>query len=549
MSEIHKVKFVGTATPQTEKATKGQKRNNAGGFSFKITDADRFRRFLTLGTEGSFYKSAQEMTKDNVKFVQKYVKKAGVEAINEIVRVSGGGLAPKNSYALFALAVAFLSEDRHVKEAAKAALPKVARTTDHLFQFIQFVKNTQGWGDAKRKAVSGWYTNKTNDELALQVTKYRNRQGFTHRDALRLSHPVGLDENLANFILGKDFSVEESPEMVQAFLAFQAAKTEKEVLALLDEYKRAPWEFLPTEFHKSAEVWKKLFYNGMPATALLRNVTRFARLGLFDDMKFAGDVAKALTNQDRILKGRVHPINYLNASVVYRQGQIDRKPDRYGYTSERRVKTWTSNNKIQAALDKGYELAFGNLEPAEKRTLVALDVSGSMGANASGLDISCAQFSGAMAQFISKTEPYSMIRGFSSGSRGYRWNRDGDMSGFKDLGISDSDSLGDVMSKVSRQNFGATDCALPMMWALENDVEIDTFIVLTDSETYYGTIHPHEALEKYRKKTGIPAKLVVVAATATEFSIANPNDSGSLDVSGADSSVPKLIADFSAGRV
>jgi 60 kDa SS-A/Ro ribonucleoprotein len=38
--------------------------------------------------------------------------------------------------------------------------------------------------------------------------------------------------------------------------------------------------------------------------------------------------------------------------------------------------------------------------------------------------------------------------------------------------------------------------------------------------------------------------LVVVGLTATNFSIADPNDSGMLDVVGFDASAPNVIADF-----
>ncbi|CAF4970990.1 unnamed protein product, partial [Rotaria socialis] len=32
-------------------------------------------------------------------------------------------------------------------------------------------------------------------------------------------------------------------------------------------------------------------------------------------------------------------------------------------------------------------------------------------------------------------------------------------------------------------SFGATDCALPMLWAIENKEQIDVFVIYTDSET------------------------------------------------------------------
>ena len=66
----------------------------------------------------------------------------------------------------------------------------------------------------------------------------------------------------------------------------------------------------------------------------------------------------------------------------------------------------------------------------------------------------------------------------------------------------------------------------------------------TDSETWCGNIHPVQALRKYREKTGIPAKLVVVGMVSNGFSIADPDDGGMLDVVGFDTAAPNVIADF-----
>jgi 60 kDa SS-A/Ro ribonucleoprotein len=88
-----------------------------------------------------------------------------------------------------------------------------------------------------------------------------------------------------------------------------------------------------------------------------------------------------------------------------------------------------------------------------------------------------------------------------------------------------------------------------MTWALQTRVEVDTFLVMTDNETWAGRSHPHTELVNYRQKMGIDAKLVVAGVSATEFTIADPSDRGMLDVVGFDSNAPKVIADFSAGRI
>jgi len=87
------------------------------------------------------------------------------------------------------------------------------------------------------------------------------------------------------------------------------------------------------------------------------------------------------------------------------------------------------------------------------------------------------------------------------------------------------------------------------VWALENKVAADAFVIYTDSETWAGAIHPAQALRQYRERTGIPARLVVVGMVANDFSIADPSDAGMLDVVGFDTAAPELIASFVRGEI
>lgn len=136
----------------------------------------------------------------------------------------------------------------------------------------------------------------------------------------------------------------------------------------------------------------------------------------------------------------------------------------------------------------------------------------------------------AMAMTIMRTEPNWHVFGFTRK--------------FEYLGLYASDSLEETLKKTARSNFGATDCALPMIYALENKLNVDVFQVFTDNETWAGRSHPAEALRKYRQKTGINAKLIVVGMTSTGFSIADPNDLGMLDVVGFDAAAPAVMAEF-----
>ena len=140
---------------------------------------------------------------------------------------------------------------------------------------------------------------------------------------------------------------------------------------------------------------------------------------------------------------------------------------------------------------------------------------------------------------------YAGTRSWMSKVRGLR----GLASGITPLAISPRQRLDDAVRTVSNLPFGGTDCALPMLYALDREREIDTFVILTDSETWAGDVHPAQALQDYRRASGIDARLVVVGMVSNGFSIADPNDPGQLDIVGFDTATPQLISDFARGAL
>jgi 60 kDa SS-A/Ro ribonucleoprotein len=166
-----------------------------------------------------------------------------------------------------------------------------------------------------------------------------------------------------------------------------------------------------------------------------------------------------------------------------------------------------------------------------------------MTAPISGLPLTCREASAALALVTAATERSYEIVGFTAAGNPGRWSG----TALRPLPVSPRQRLDDAIRAVSDLPFGATDCALPMLYALERGLAVDTFVVYTDNETWAGTVHPHQALQQYRAHTGIDAKLVVVGMTATRFSIADPSDPGMLDVAGFDAAVPTLVTDFARG--
>ena len=256
---------------------------------------------------------------------------------------------------------------------------------------------------------------------------------------------------------------------------------------------------LPDAALRERDVWAALIANGMPQTALMRQLPRLTRLGVLDQLGcHRGVVAAQLADRERLIRARVHPVNVLVALRTYASPATASAAAPPGRRCRRSPTRWTPRSTPRSP----------PLTPAGKRTMCALDVSGSMTQAAAGLPVSCREATAALALVTAATEPQTLITGFTSGRRGsYE-------SGISTLGISPRQRLDDAIRAVSGLPFGGTDCALPMLWAAQNGVEIDTFEIMTDSETWAGQIHPHQALEQYRQKTGIPARMAVVAMHA-----------------------------------
>jgi 60 kDa SS-A/Ro ribonucleoprotein len=188
---------------------------------------------------------------------------------------------------------------------------------------------------------------------------------------------------------------------------------------------------------------------------------------------------------------------------------------------------------IVDALDGAFYKTFQNVEPTGKRFYLGLDVSGSMTwGNIAGIPgLTPRVGTAAMALITAATEQNWHIAGFSDG--------------MVPVNISPRQRLDDAVRATEKVRMGGTDCALPMIDALKKKVPVDTFVIYTDSETWYGDVHPTQALQEYRQKMGIPAKLVVVGMISSYRTIADPKDAGMLDVVGFDTATPKIISDFS----
>lgn len=527
------------SVPQTQPLTPDQVPNNAGGFVYELSDWDMLDRILILGTDtNTYYQKAQSLTAKARETIDRCWATNPLETAERVTQMSEMGRAPRNDHAIMVLAIGAIHSREDARRAALGALSRVCRTGTHLFQFVALARTLgRGWGRAMRRAVGNWYTSKTPDALAYHMIKYRQRSGYTHSRLLRCAHPVAngkedrtIDDDtrraaLFCWALGRtEYNKMALPDVATAFETAMSPESSNLVRSGLAALHKLPWEAFPTEALRDPLLWKGLLPH-MGLTAMIRNLGRMTANGAIEPLSAQERLATSrLRDAEALRRARIHPFSVLLALRTYASGE-----------GHKGSLSWQPNQAIVAALNDAFNASFGFVLPSNARMLLALDVSGSMMTPLADSCVTVREASAAMAMVSMRTEPQTHVIGFQRS--------------ITPLDISATDSLRDVCQKIDNLPFGTTDCGAPMIYAMQHKIPVDTFVVYTDNETYAGKVHPSEALRQYRKAMGIPARLVVVGMTATNFTIADPKDPGMLDVVGFDSSAPEFIAQFSRDGV
>lgn len=483
--------------------------NHAGGYTFSVDEFAQFKRWILLGSQvGTLYKSADALTSDNITNIKQMISDSkSKDMLAYAVEVSTQGRVVKLDQTFVLLALVFAYGSKQDKAYARKVFSKLVRTPYHLVQFLNYTKQLRGFGRAVRTAVSEWY--RSNPNYAYHMLKYRQRDGWTHMDILRVMHvkPANAEQDAFfrwyfDYFFGGKKDGTLPNELAEKFIKIQSAKTPEEIIPLLGP--DVPWEFLPNQFLRDKQVWEAMIPY-MPYHAYIRNLPKIASMGIPID-----------TEKIKNVHPKMHPFQMFMALKYYSTGK-------------NRNLRWEVSLAVKDALEYAARAAFRNVPPIEGRAVVGVDVSGSMFWQE--LDtlghMYPGEAAGVMAQIIMSQFQDAHIMAFTSA--------------FRHLNITPATRFSKLRAEIKNQAFGNTDCSLPMRWAADNNIEADVFVVLTDNETWYGGIHPTQALEQYRHKMGINAGLIVCAFEPTSFTIADPRDPKQVDICGADASLPQII--------
>lgn len=504
----------------------------SGGWMFDAGIWNMLRRCLLIGTaQSTYYAGKRELTEEFVGVVSSAIAENPQRVAEEICYASDGR-AINNSAPIFALVLLSMGEAPEAKKAFQEIFPQVVRTGSHFYEWLSYTKSLRGFGKVVREVGKNWLSREDVKGLAYQLLKYQQRQGFSHRDALRLFHvkpPTEDHRQLFEWVVKgwKNLPTEIPSEALAQIWWYEWLKQNPDQTHQAISQGRLTHEMAAPVGKMDKQAWQLLF-NEMPIGAMLRNLGSLTELGVLrsDEKANLGRVEAVLNSKDYLRKGRIHPIDVLKALKTYQSG------GRLG----RSQKTWNPVSRIVDILENAVELSFDVVQPTGKVFMHAVDVSGSMsGAVVQSVGLSCCEIATTMALVTAKAEENYMIRGFATN--------------FRDLGITARDSFSSAIAKASNQNFGGTDASVAYDWMIKNKFKADVVCFWTDSESWAGYKHPSQALAQYRQKVNPNIKAVYITLAPYQITLVDPKDPLSWDLGGFDPGTPRIIQMLATGEL
>jgi 60 kDa SS-A/Ro ribonucleoprotein len=510
--------------------------NHSGAYVFELDCWKRLNRFLILGVDSpTMYQSEKELVMENYACVLECLNQDPMKTIAMINSVSKEHRAPKNESALFAMILATAHKDATVRQAAYRSLSEIIRYGTDLLYVMNVWKKLRKSSMGFRKAITRYYENlgKDPERLAKDLLRFKNRNEWKQTDVIRMIRWDGGNEtnqSILKYIFKGESDFRESgkiPKIILGEIAIKEAGDDVKLASGIIEEFGLPRELVPTHFHTQPEIWKSMLPN-LKYVALMRNLNHLTRLGVITNDARNADtqyVINTLTNEDEIKRAKVHPLNLLVTMLTYAKGRGVR-----GDT------TWTPIPAVTNALHDALLKSYRYTDKLNINVKIAIDSSGSMfwDSSMTKSGLYAGETAMAMAAWLVKQEDFVSVEFFSNGT--------------VPTGINKSTSIFEMIKLIRESGHGGTNCAAPIIDAINKRQNVDLFCVFTDNETNgYHAGHASEYLKKYRAMFNKDAKMVVVGMTATDCSIADPNDPGMLDVAGFDASLPQIIEAFVKG--
>lgn len=378
----------------------------------------------------------------------------------------------------------------------ESAFSGVVKTPNDLIDFASIIRSLRnGEGGRRIKRVAGnWLRNNLTEYWAI---KYGSEAKATYalRDLFRAYHPKGEALPVAEYLLRRGESSLAKLPQIAAFEALKKATTDADKIAAITAG-RLPHEVATSFAGNSKKVWESIIPN-LPIFALLRNLATLERHGVLDAAK--DRIVNLFGDAEQVRRSKIFPFRFLEAI--------------------KHVNAPWAQDALRVAL----EYSFAGAEQLTGKTVIALDISGSMSGHiqmASVFGISTARR--------------------SDGSRFMLFN---DRVG--DLPVSRVDSVLTQAQRIGTN--GGTDTGQPIALMIHERFKADNLVLITDEQQNQGQPFMN-LVSQYRRNVNSALKVFVLnVAPYTGGALLDTRDPGNYYVYGLTESSLTFIAHATRG--
>lgn len=332
-------------------------------------------------------------------------------------------------------------------------------------------------------------------------------------DVLKLAHPKAKDENrnaLYAYIMGKPVDVALLPDFIRDYEAFVAGESKYAPV-------KAPFQKL-TALPLSTHDWERIASNAR-WTATRMNLNTFHRHGVFDNKEMVDVVAARLSDRENIIKARAFPYQLMTAML----NVSNELP-----------------HKLKVALEDAMEVALENVPEIAGKTVIAIDVSGSMSSAITGNQ-------GSATSKVTCLDVAALV-----GAALMHKNRSANIVTFAyettPLRVAHDAKVMTIANTIKRNLGGGTNCGSVINYLIKNNIEVDQLVMVSDNESWADNYRSDLSTLWARYKGMFPkAKMVNCDITPNQYSV-SANRADTLMVGGFSDEVFNVMASFFEGR-
>jgi 60 kDa SS-A/Ro ribonucleoprotein len=333
---------------------------------------------------------------------------------------------------------------------------RICARTKVMLNFVQIVRSgvlgRKSFGSSAKNLLRDWIKSRSAKALFDASIGHSNP---SLADVIRMVHPrpdsTG-EQAIFSYITGLrkangeiPFYEDCLPPDVQAFEKLKAGKTA--------EVPNVPFQAL-SSLKLSANQWRQIGRR-MPWNTLRMNLNTLHRNGVFDSSEFVDEVASKLRDEKEVDNSNAFPYQLLTTF----QNTEELPP------------------KIRLALQDAMEIATRKVPKLSGKTVIAIDVSGSMMSSVTGnrpgstSKTTCVDVAALIAACVLRTNEDAVVIAFDTS--------------VKPTSINPRDSVMTNASKLAISG-GGTDCTKPFDYVLKHRIPCDNFILVSDNQSWSG---------------------------------------------------------------